>query len=300
MTANLLMQFTLNTPPVVRPTGCCFAPPIHVRFHGHTDFRTYTSVVLVPSACTQLFRQIVTSFVDMIFPDAIRTPFSSLWPLGDNPDTHGPVFSPCSELLRSLARQFHSAAILQRQSSKIVLFLQRFETVTSWEHCIDYNTTSARLSQLGYDLQPRCLEESFLPLHQRQTRTAKTHRSFRLSVFQLWQPKLRSDDLRSLSDYQDKHFHFHPWKAPLTFRFHVRPAPSSVPLSASVTAASGLCRWIAQRFNLTWDECLSLLHTVQIVENLFLFFFASLNAQSALTLFFCHDFLQLTALCSSL
>ena len=145
------------TPPVVRTTRCCFAPPIHRRFHGHTDLRTYISVTLVPSACTWLFRQIVESLVDMVFPDAIRTPFSSLWPLrgseeaslGDTPDTHGAMFSPCSELLRSLARQFYSAASLQRHSSKIVLFLQRIEPVTSWERCIDHNTTSARLSQLG-------------------------------------------------------------------------------------------------------------------------------------------------------
>ena len=156
MAANLLMQYTLNTPPVVRPTRSCFAPPIRGRFHWHTDLRTYISVTLVTSACTWLFPQIGASFVDKVFPDAIRTPFSSLWPLcgseeaslGDTPDTHGPVFSPCSELLRSLARQFHSAAILHRRSSKIV-FLQGFETVTSWEHCIDHNTASARLSQLG-------------------------------------------------------------------------------------------------------------------------------------------------------
>ena len=219
MAANLLMQFTLNTPPVVRPTGCCFAPPVHGRFHGHTDLRTYISVAWVPSACSLLFRQIVASFVDMVFPVAIRTPFSSLWllcgseeaSLGDTPDTHGLVFSPCSELLRSLARQFH-AAILQRHSSKIVLFLQCFETVTSWEHCIDYNTTSARLSQLGYHLQPRCLVESFLPLQQRHKRTAKTHKSFRLSVLQLWQSKLRSDDLQPPSDCQDKHTHPSPLK----------------------------------------------------------------------------------------
>ena len=127
---TFFMQFTLNTPPVARPTRCCFAPPFHERFQEHTDLRTCISVTLVPSACTRLFRQIVASFVDMVFPDAINTPFSSLWPLGgseeaslgDTPDTHGPLFSPCSELLRSLARQFHSAAILQRYSSKIVLF----------------------------------------------------------------------------------------------------------------------------------------------------------------------------------
>ena len=206
MTANLLMQFALNTSPVVRPTRCCFAPPIHGRFHGHTDLRTYISVTLVPSACTWLFRQIVASFVDMVFPDAIRTPFSSLWPLcgseeaslGDTPDTHGPLFSPCSELLRSLSRLFHSAAILHRRSSKIVLFLQCFETVTSWEHCIDHNTTSARC----LNLDNICKTKQEPP----------KHKSFRLSVSQLWQPKIRSDDLQPPSDYRDKHTHPSPLK----------------------------------------------------------------------------------------
>ena len=155
----------------------------------------------------------------MVFPDAIRTPFSSLWPLrgseeaslGDTPDTHGAMFSPCSELLRSLARQFYSAAILQRHSSKIVLFLQCIEPVMSWEHCIDHSTTSARLSQLGFHLQPRDREESFLPLQQRQTRTAKTQ-VVSAQRLQLWQPKLRSDDLQPKSDYQDKNTHPSPLK----------------------------------------------------------------------------------------
>ena len=138
----------------------------------------------------------------MFFPDAIRTPFSSLWPLcgseeaslGDTPDTHGPVFSPCSELLRSLARQFHSVAILHRRSSKIVLFLQCFETVTSWEHCID------RIPGVG-----RKVSSLF---NKDKPRTAKTH----VVSAQLWQPKLRSDDSQPPSDYQDKHTHPSPLK----------------------------------------------------------------------------------------
>ena len=127
-------------------------------------------------------------------------------------DTHGAMFSPFSELLRSLARQFHSAAILQRHSPKIVLFLQCIEPVTSWEHCIDHSTTSARLSQLGFHLQPRDREESFLPLQQDEQEPPK-HKSFRLSVSQLRQPKLRSDDLQPKSDYQDKNTHPSPLKS---------------------------------------------------------------------------------------
>ena len=45
----------------------------------------------------------------------------------------------------------------------------------------------------------------------------------------------------------------HPWNAPLTFRFHLRPAPSSVRLSASATAAGELCKWIEMRSHITWD-----------------------------------------------
>ena len=170
------------TPPVVRTTRCCFAPPIHRRFHGHTDLCTYISVTLVPSACTWLFRHIVESFVDMVFPDAIRTSFSSLWPLrgseeaslGDTPDTHGAMFSPCSALLRSLARQFYSAPILQRHSSKIVLKKQCFEPVTSWERCIDHNTTVLDCLNLDNICSPGVGRKVSSLFNKGRTRTAKT------------------------------------------------------------------------------------------------------------------------------
>ena len=145
---------------------------------------------------------------------AIRTPFSSLWPLGDTPDTHGPVFSPCSELLRSLARQFHSVVILHRRSSKIVLFLQCFETRTSWEHCID------RIPGVGRKVSSLFNKD-------------KTKNRQNTCRFGSASPNFGSPNCGQMT-----HSHRqttktntptrHPWQAPLTFRFHLRLAPSSV------------------------------------------------------------------------
>ena len=194
------------------------------------------------------------------------------------------------------------ANLLQRHSSNIVSFLQCFETVTSWEHCIDHNTTSAGPSQLGaYHLQPRGREESVLPLQQGQTRTAKTHRSFRLSVFQLWQPKLRLDDLQPPSDYQDKHIHPSPLKGAthvsLPFAScSIFRAPQHV-CHGSRRALQVNCPEIPPYLGLMFE---SSAHCPDCRKSIPLFFLLLSTHQSALALLFSHDFLQLTALCSSL
>ena len=49
-----------------------------------------------------------------------------------------------------------------------------FETVASWQHCIDYKTTKARLSVPGCNTcQPKCLEDRFLPQQTKTQGTAK-------------------------------------------------------------------------------------------------------------------------------
>ena len=68
-------------------------------------------------------------------------------------------------------------------------FSECLDTAASWQHCIDYNTTSAGLSPLT--LQPTCLEDRFLPQQSQESKAA----SFSPRFSTLVEPTQRSDDL---------------------------------------------------------------------------------------------------------
>ena len=73
-------------------------------------------------------------------------------------------------------------ALNKSDGATSVCFLLCFETVAWWQHCIDYHTTSARLSNSWCThLQPRSLEDRF---HPRQTRTSKTSQG-RMATFRV-------------------------------------------------------------------------------------------------------------------
>ena len=172
--------------------------------------------------------------------------------LGDTPDTHGAMFSPFSELLRSLARQFYSAAILQRHSSKIVFF---YSALSQWCRG-NIALITALPVQDCLNLDSICSPGIGRKVSSLFNKTNKNRQN--TSRFGSASPNFGSPNCGQMTYSQSqtkktKTPTRHPWKAPLTFRFHLRPAPSSVRLSASATAAGRLCKWIAQRSHLTWD-----------------------------------------------
>ena len=177
-------------------------------------------------------------------------------------------------------------------------FLQGFETVTSWEHCIDHNTTSARLSQLGWHASQGS-ERKFPSSSTKTNQEPPKHKSFRLSVTQLQEPKLRSDDLEPLSDYLDRHTHPSPSEGathvPLPFAScSIFRAPQRVCHGSRRTLQVN-CPEIPHYLGLMFE---SSTHCPDCRTSI-PFLLLSKPKQSALALLFSHGLLQLTALCSS-
>ena len=92
------------------------------------------------------------------------------------------------------------------------LFLGNIETVASRQHCIDHNTASARLSKLGAAPAAQVSGGQIPP----STKEGKTrhHQNMAAAVHvsQLWQPKMRSDDLYSHRGTTRKSTHSSPLK----------------------------------------------------------------------------------------
>ena len=128
MAGKHLTQFTLNTPPVVSTKQRVASvnqqskvdssvPSIFVcsslsrccDLHAH---RCSPKRWQTPSCCLWLLSGICSVAVLSTQLHRSSVCVSEEVSLGDGPDTHGPMFSPCSEPHRSLARQLHLAGRL--------------------------------------------------------------------------------------------------------------------------------------------------------------------------------------------
>ena len=117
--------------------------------------------------------------------------------------SHGACVST-PRIFRKIAsepRRRHPRGPLEQDvfTERLVLFLW---TVASWQHCIDCNTTCTGLSKLGATPAAQVSGGKFPPASNKENKNRRKHRSSQLSVSQLWQPTLRSDDL-------DSHLHHH-------------------------------------------------------------------------------------------
>ena len=85
-------------------------------------------------------------------------------------------------------RQLRQVKVLLGSVDCVVLFCA-FETAASWQHCVDSNTTSARLSKLGATPAAQVFWRTDPSLN--KTRKDKHHKSKVASghVSQLWRPK---------------------------------------------------------------------------------------------------------------
>ena len=119
-------------------------------------------------------------------------------------------------------------------------------------------------------VQPRCLEESFLPLQPRKKQEPLKHKSFQLKVSHLWEPKMRPDDLYSQrrttkntthSSTFKKSRHFTPRWLLITGPAHIFALYVSVRLPEPLGSSSVLPR--DPRLDL--GSCVDLLHA-QIVR----------------------------------